>query len=110
MKSYWTIWVDAKSEAKTLKVYDRVISKMAVEPLDRKVEKYHKGGYKISFQLSHSSAEWSNLIFLLLATGQRIANQWIITGDIQQDASAWSNDVREPGVSSIHWQLQNNMA
>ena len=55
---------------------------------------------EVSFELDINS--WENSIYSLIRLSQELGHQWIITGKIDFEFSAWSNNSSIVGVESIN--------
>ena len=61
---------------------------------------------EILFELDIDS--WENSIYLLISLSQALGHQWIITGKIDFEFSAWSNNPSIVGVESINIVCDNH--
>jgi hypothetical protein len=106
MRSLWRIWVEAKSEDKALRMFERVRRILDRDAVDQSVEPYPKStGFLVVFWVELRSKTWNDCVVELIELGQRVGHAWVLSGDILGDPSGWSNEPRVSGVKSIQWVL-----
>ena len=104
--SFWKIWITAKSEEKALRVFEGALAHMNCCARNIIIEPYAKiNGFVIRFEIELESEDWNDRVVEVAAKGQRIAVGWILCGDIEQDGSGWSNEIKLPGAVSMEWWL-----
>ena len=108
MKSKWSIWVNANKETGAQKLLNRVLKRMGIEASEIQIDPYHKGGFKVSFEVTHDENKWSDLVIECIALGQKTAHGWGLYGDILHDPGASSDQTNVAGVDLIEWRLMKN--
>ncbi|MFC1833598.1 hypothetical protein ACFL2Q_02545 [Thermodesulfobacteriota bacterium] len=103
MKSYWKFWCNAKSEASARILLTRFIDKLHREVSVDAIESYHKGGFVISFYLSHDLGIWNDFVVDVIELGQQVGYDWRLSGDVRSDLSGWCNGSGIAGIQSIEW-------
>ena len=105
---YWKIFTDANTKNKANRVLSRFISELDINTNSSKVEPYHKGGFICTFDSDITFPSWQDNIFLALQLAQKVGRGWILTGDINNEVDAWSNDSSISGVTNIQLQVSCN--
>jgi hypothetical protein len=104
MRSLWKFWTDARTEAKALRVFERVQRALGREVLDLCVEPYPKiGGFVVTFWVELESQAWNDSVVELIELGQRVGYGWILSGRVLAEPEGWSNESSVSGVKSIQW-------
>jgi len=98
------IFTDAKSGKKAFVVLSKIKSKIHSHSLSEKCEPYHKGGYVCSIEIRLPSSSWEEIPYNLLSLCQNIGSAWKISGNIEEEFDAWSNESNVQGVNSVHVQ------
>jgi hypothetical protein len=108
MRSLWKIWIEAKSEQKALRVSEQVRRILGRETEGQDIEPYPKiSGFLVRFCVELGGEAWNNCVIEVIEMGQRVGHEWILSGDIGNDPSGWSNQPSIPGVKAIEWILIN---
>lgn len=102
MNINWKIFTDTTTEDKTKKVFLRFVEKASGEYADLKIESYHKGGFVCSFTMPLVTTSWPDAILETLLKAQMVGRGWTISGDIDKELDAWSNETAMPGIRSLH--------
>jgi len=105
MVATWRIFVDCKSSASASALASKLFQLASRTPGSIAVEPYHKGGHLITAATVLSETSWPHCVLESLSLAQRVARGWSITGNIQEELDAWSNESSVSGVTSIHLQL-----
>ena len=74
------------------KVAKRYFSTIGSEPSTLTITPYHKGGFLIAGAIPISAHNWPEVIFEALSAAQNVGRAWVITGNIDEELDAWSND------------------
>ena len=98
------IFTDATNEKNASGVLGKVKSKIELGSQSESVEPYHKGGYVCAFEVDVPVSNWGEIPYKLLSLCQGIGRAWQITGNIEEEFDAWSNEASISGVSSVHVQ------
>jgi len=102
----WRMWVDAKTEEKSLKLCDRLLDRMKKDASEKRVEPYPKtGGFVVSFATELKSERWNDAVVEAMALGQRVGYGWQLIGSVLDGPGGWSNRTTVSGVKSIAWTL-----
>ncbi|WP_165248253.1 hypothetical protein [Paludisphaera soli] len=108
VRSFWKIWTDARSEAKTLRLFEQVRRNLDREALDRSIEPYPKlQGFVAAFWVEPEGGTWNDQVVEVIALGQRVGYGWRLSGDILTDVDGWSNESNVSGVRSIQLMLDS---
>jgi hypothetical protein len=111
MRLLWRMWVDAGTEAKALKLCDRVLERMERSASGIRVEPYPKtGGFVVSFAVALEHARWNDAVVEAIALGQRVGHGWVLSGWIEDGPAASSNVTNVAGVKSIQWMFERGDA
>ena len=106
MHLVWKIWVDAKTEKKSLRLCARIRERMGREASDMRVEPYPKtGGFVVGFVVGLESTRWNDAVVEAIALGQRVGYGWVIAGSVRDEPSGCSDRVSISGVQSMEWSL-----
>lgn len=106
MNSHWVIWVDTAHREKADKLLNRVTVRMERQASNVSVERYPKtGGYRVAFEIGLEGESWNDCLVETLFLAQCVASDWLLVGDVLEDASGVSQKARDSGVSMIEWQL-----
>ena len=60
----------------------------------------------LSFATEIEDGNWPGVVVEAIALGQRVGSGWILSGDIHDDPSGWSNETNISGVRSLQWTLK----
>lgn len=58
---------------------------------------------EVTFELQHGRQPWNDCLIEIIALGQRVAYEWILTGDVHRQLEGWSNYAAIPGIAAMHW-------
>ena len=105
---HWRLYTNCESEKNAKAVMNKATKKLKVKIEKSKIEPYHKGGYVCSFSNQLEIENWNEIPFLALALGQRIGRMWTISGDINSEFSAWSNESSISGIENIELGIERN--
>jgi hypothetical protein len=103
MKAAWRIFIESAKETKAVKVFARFCGELGVSIDGLVLEPYHKGGYVASFETQLESDQWNDCVVEIIALGQRVAYQWLITGSVHDSLDGWSSDSRVSGITNVWW-------
>jgi hypothetical protein len=90
-----------KSRAKILAQIKRTLNRVFIEDVFEKED--------CLFQVTLKSDSWELMVFRLLQSCQSLGSQWILTGDINFEFNAWSNQPIIMGIESIGVSIENPM-
>lgn len=101
MDAHWCLFTDAHTEVNARRVAAR-----AFERLNRRhdavaVAPYHKGGFTISFQTSHSGS-WPDNVVEVLSAAQHLKGSWELNCRILEELDIASAKLHVSGVTAIH--------
>ena len=105
MKIHWSVFTNVKTMAKAEKLAEALIEEMHFASTSPMCEIYHNGGFRCQFDTPLSAENWQKAIFLSLWQAQQIAQGWRISGDIEHELEAWSDDCNFVGISNLHMLL-----
>lgn len=106
IRSLWKLWVEAKSEDKALRLFERVRHVLGREAVDQGVEPYPEiRGFLVVFKVELESEAWNDCVVELIELGQRVGYGWILSGEVLSDPSSWSDKPRVSGVKAFEWIL-----
>jgi hypothetical protein len=105
MHSQWRFFFNVKTEDKAAKLLSQIQEQIRLLFGDVPVEKYHKGSYVANFIFAHNSNDWNDCVVEVIEYGQRIAYEWLITGDVRDALDGWSTKASISGVSAIGWSI-----
>jgi hypothetical protein len=103
----WKLFTDCKSEKAARRLSFRHFAFIGQEFNFISVEPYHKGGYVVRAVTLLSAHTWQEAIFQALAQAQATGREWIISGDINNEPDAWSNNSAVAGIVSVHLQVHS---
>ena len=109
MKTTIKIFTEARNEKNALVVLNKVKNKIEYISLSDTCEPYHKGGYICRFEVDVPNSNWNEMPYELLNLCQSIGHAWQISGSIEEEFDAWSNDLNVPGVNSVHVQCSHKV-
>ena len=101
--SCWKAWADVNTRTKGLSLARKLASAMGTEHFGLRAEKYHKGGYVTFFNIEHPQDAWNDFVVDVIGLGQKVASDWILTGNVQADPSGWSTRCRISGITAVSW-------
>jgi len=95
-----------------------VVDCLDVPHKGKKIEPYSKGGFVCSFEVAPNENEWPEVIVEALSLAQHIGRDWKLSGSfleafwklsgsIEDEVDAWSNDSSVHGVKSVHLVVEN---
>ncbi len=102
MNIEWQIYTNAKSEAAANTILEDVSSSMAVPIAESSFDSSDRGGFVINLKTAISEDSWSLAVVRSIAIAQKIARTWHLSGDIESEVDAWSNEPAIPGLTSAH--------
>lgn len=105
MDANWRIFVDCKSPVSASALASKLFKLVSRTPASIEVEPYHKGGHLITAAIVLHETNWPLCVMESLSLAQRVARAWSITGSIEEELDAWSNEATVAGIASIHIQL-----
>ena len=108
MKIHWKIFTNTNNEDKTKALVARLVNKNKDEYSDLKIELYHKSGFVSHFTTPLASSKWSEVIVESLSKAQVVGRSWIVTGNIETELEAWSNDSSISGVENMQISIEKN--
>jgi hypothetical protein len=108
MKIHWKLFTDSSSAKSAEKVMLSSAKKLGLKPEQKEINSYHKGGFTCSFSTQLEIESWDQVPYIALKYAQLIGRQWIITGNIEFEFSAWSNDSSVPGITNIEVQVEQS--
>lgn len=92
MNTFCDITTETKTAEKSKKIIDGLISQLEISPYNQKIQKYLKGGYKVTFDLKHSVEKViviSDEVELVEIKGQ----QGVIRGISKDKNGVWNYSV-----------------
>ncbi len=104
MKTKIKVYTEAKTEKNALVVLSKIKTKIEFNSYLDICEPYDKGGHICTFEIDVPSQEWTEIPYKLLTICQRIGYAWQLSGNIEEEFDAWSNETNISGVSSVHVQ------
>ncbi len=108
MNLNWRLFTDCGSEKNAEKVMRNAISSLGVEAKNTSIKPYHKGGYVCSFLSKAKTESWKEIPYSALAQAQKIGRMWVVSGNIDFEFSAWSNESSISGIMSIEVGIDKN--
>ena len=105
MVVYWRVFVDCKASASASSLSSKLFKLVSRTPTSVAVEPYHKGGHVITATITLVETSWPNCVLEALSLSQKVARGWSITGNIEEELDAWSNESSVSGVTSVQVQL-----
>lgn len=102
MKTTIKIFTEAANEKNASVVMNKCRKQLKLETLSECCEPYHKGGYVCRFEAEVPATDWETIPYRLLSLCQRLGYGWQLSGDIEHEFDAWSNDASVVGGNSIH--------
>ncbi len=102
MKSYWTLYSNAKSERNALVLLNKVKKYLPAEPEEIGVAGDRYCGHCIRFTLDHGALCRSEYIFQLLCHGEQLGNSWTLAA-VAESARASCNRSRIAGIRQMEW-------
>ena len=98
----WKLFTSAKSAKSAGKVMQRFIDAMQCEYEEPNIEPYNKGGYVCSFSVGPVATLWPEVVVEALSKAQGVGRNWMLSGDVESELDAWSNESNISGVDNIH--------
>lgn len=86
----------------------KAISSLGIEAENPIIEPYHKGGYVCSFISKTEAENWKEIPYSALAQAQKIGRMWVVSGNVDFEFSAWSNESSISGIVSIEIGIDKN--
>ncbi|CAG0930132.1 hypothetical protein TFLX_01610 [Thermoflexales bacterium] len=105
MQSQWRVFFNVKTEDKAAKLLAQVREQSGLLSVDAPLKTYHRGGYVANFVIAHQSTDWNDCVVEVIEYGQRIAHDWLLTGDVRNALDGWSTRSSISGVSAIGWSV-----
>ena len=105
-RTYWKIHLDCSKEKSAKKLLNLVIKQLGNPPLNPSLQPYSKGGFMVTFELSHSNCNsYSQLVVEAIQHGQKLGGGWLINGNILDDISAVlsTNTGSKSFISGLDW-------
>ncbi|MBN2733187.1 MAG: hypothetical protein JXR26_12220 [Balneolaceae bacterium] len=106
-KITWKIFTNAQTEEKASQVIENLLDQLSVDYSNLEIKPYHKGGFTGTFCHPAGADTWSEAVIETLANAQQIGRSWILSGDIEKELDAWSNNSSITGVTNLHIILDN---
>lgn len=112
-KSTWKLHLDSSTEDSANKIIKRCIKAFDRPPIESSVTKYPKGGYMAIMEFYHNdNLTWSEVVYEIIAFGQRLGSGWSILGNISEESSAVlsknaGNHIIIPGLNWAEWLILN---
>jgi hypothetical protein len=103
MESIWKVWCDSKHLNDACLLLHRMKMQLQAETIDESIKPCHKGGHVVCFSVKHQTSNWSEFVVQVLEFGQRVAYEWMLTGDVRTQLDGWSNKARVSGIQSVQW-------
>ena len=106
IKSYWRVYLNAKSEESATRVMKKVVSALDTSIYDTKIDPYHKGGHVCTFYTLNGSGSRDGSVIDIIKAGQRVARGWQLLGAIDHEPSGVSNESSISGVDMVTWAIR----
>ena len=102
------IVLDFFLSAKSEKSKEKIINKIK-ENIDHEFGAFVSEQRQACFQIQVYCESWEAVVYRVLRTCQSFGRKWVVTGDIDFEFSAWTNDSKLVGVESIGVSVDNPM-
>lgn len=108
MNTHWKIFTNSSTEEKAKKVFNAFSKTIAIQCGNLIIEPYHKGGYTCSCTIKLKATEWPEATLEALTKAQSVGRSWVLTGNIETELDAWSNEPCISGIQNIQLALIKN--
>ena len=108
MNIEWQLFTKDNSEDSINKIFDSVTKKINIPVSKSKIESSKERGVIIELTTPISEESWSLAVVRALAIGQKIGRAWHLSGNIEIEVDAWSNESEIPGITALHLMLFPN--
>ena len=105
---HWKIFTNTNNENKTKILVGQFVNVLTSVNSNLNIEPYHKGGYVSSFTTSLATSLWSDIVLESLSKAQAVGRGWVITGNIETEIEAWSNEADISGIQNIQMFVEKN--
>jgi len=107
MSSVWRLWCNTTSPRKARRLTGRVAAALGRDIEPELIEDRSRKMIEATFELRHGRQPWNDCVIEIIALGQRVAYQWILTGDVRRQLEGWSNHAAIPGIVAMHWYCED---
>ena len=104
----WILFCLSEKETVAERLIAKVSDHLKVSVIHSKVEKYYKGGLKVTLETDCSEGLWEQKVYEVLLRSQRIGRRWILSGSVSEELDLWSNDSMISGIEAIHVSMSLN--
>jgi hypothetical protein len=106
--SIWKAWLDAHTHEAAERVCSRIQKELGRDMVDLSIEPYHKGGHVASWTHTHDTVDANAVVVDVIATGQRIANGWVLGGSVDDELEGIASvtgrsHISVAGISMLMW-------
>jgi hypothetical protein len=101
MQCFWTVFVDAKTPEKAAGIASKLEEFADTTIHETSIHSYQKGGHEIRFWINYNRSDWTNMVFDVILTAQRLGHGWIIAGAVNEELSLTSTNPRTQGISML---------
>lgn len=107
MNSRWTIWIDAKTEAKCSDLLDRlaVALQRTLKDLDVRLDP-NTGSHKASCTVALEATSWNDAVVEVISLGQSVGYAWSLRGSVRDDLQGDCMSGRIAGIEGLQWHLR----
>jgi len=99
----WRIFIESDRRVTAERIGSTVAHRLSVEG-NVVCEPYYKGGHTCVFRCDTGASSWPELVFALLGKAQTLGRSWQLSGAIEEELDAWSNEPSLKGITAIHLQ------
>ena len=105
MSIQWHLFTKADSNAAAEKKVESVVRELGVPKAESNIFSESTNRFEATFTTQVSEDAWASLVVQALALAQKIGRAWHLSGGIEKELDAWSNESALSDISSIHIML-----
>ena len=105
MNIQWHLFTKADSKVAAEKIVESVAQKLDIPITESSIFSESTNRFEATFSTPVSQANWASLVVQALALAQKIGRAWHLSGDVEKELDAWSNEPALSDISSIHMML-----
>jgi hypothetical protein len=98
----WVLFCKSEKEVVAERIIQKVTDHLEMQVAYSNIEKYHKGGLKVTLKTDCSEQLWEQKVYEVLLRSQSIGRHWILSGSVVDGLDIWSNDPKISGIEAIN--------
>ena len=104
----WVLFCKSEKEEVAKRIIQKVTDHLEMQVVYSTIEKYHKGGLKVTLKTDCSQQAWEQKVYEVLLRSQSIGRSWLLSGSVSEELDIWSNHSVISVIEAIHVSMDAN--